>query len=295
MSDLDLWEIRRLHGGTVYDGGRRWVGPGPGHSRRDQSLSVLINDQGRPVVHSFAGDDFGACAAHLGLERSGVQPMARADRDRLRRERQQSMARKVAEDRAFCQAIWAAAQPIEGTPAEAYLWRRGLIYEGAELRFHAAAPRSRSKPHTFPGMVALVRNGRGVAGAFHVTFLTPDGQKAFAGRSRLMFGGVAGGAVRLSPMRPDGVLAIGEGLETSAAYAVLHGIPTWAALSTSGLQSFEIPFNVRRLIIAADADDNGAGLAAAAALAGRACRVCDVEVRPAPAGQDWADVLEAQR
>ncbi len=53
---LDLYELRRQHGGHVYDGGRRWVGPGPGHSRRDASLSVRISDDGRPLLHSFSGD-----------------------------------------------------------------------------------------------------------------------------------------------------------------------------------------------------------------------------------------------
>lgn len=35
--------------------------PGPGHSPRDRSLSVGFAPNGSFVVHSHAGDDFGAC------------------------------------------------------------------------------------------------------------------------------------------------------------------------------------------------------------------------------------------
>lgn len=69
---IDLHALRQAHGGMVYDGGRRWIGPGPGHSRRDASLSVMIGDGGRPVIHSFAGDLFQAHAKTL--ERAGAAP-----------------------------------------------------------------------------------------------------------------------------------------------------------------------------------------------------------------------------
>ena len=88
------------------------------------------------------------------------------------------------------------------------------------------------------------------------------------------------------------VLGVGEGIETCAAFAELHGVPTWAALSTSGLQGFVIPLGVRKLIIAADGDKGG--MRAATDLAQRAKRSCDVEIHAAPEGIDWADVLEAR-
>lgn len=110
-----------------------------------------------------------------------------------------------------------------------------------------------------------------------------------------MYGPVGGGAVRLAPIGLDGVLALAEGVETAAAFWALKGVPTWAALSTAGLQTFVLPAGVRRLLIGADNDDAGAGLRAARDLAERARRVCDVEVHPAPEGMDWADVAEAGR
>jgi hypothetical protein len=40
---------------------------GPGHSPRDRSLKVWQADD-RILVHSFAGDDWRDCRAHLGLD-----------------------------------------------------------------------------------------------------------------------------------------------------------------------------------------------------------------------------------
>ena len=53
MTDtLDLYALKRELGGQVYDGGRRWIGPGPGHSRQDGSLSVRLG-LGWAKSHSF--------------------------------------------------------------------------------------------------------------------------------------------------------------------------------------------------------------------------------------------------
>lgn len=288
---LDLWALKRRLGGRVWDGGRRWLGPGPGHSRRDASLSVRLAPDGRPLIHSFAGDPLAACAEHLGLAQAGEDRSAERERERKR----------AAETQAFVLKTWAAAGPIKGTIAETYLWRRGVLLEGAaDLRFHACAPRARQPrkpgepvPAAGPALLALVRDGEGRPCALHATFLKPDGSgKAFGDRSRLMFGPTAGGAVRLEPVGGDGVLAVGEGIETTMGFAGLKGVPAWAALSTSGLKAFTPPTGVRKLLIAADNDDGGAGMAAALDLAERASRRCAVAVHPAPEGRDWADVAE---
>lgn len=294
---LDLYALKRDRGGIVYDNGRRWVGPGPGHSRKDMSLSVMVAPDGRALVHSFAGDPFPACADWLGVGGDRARPMDRTARAALVRQREADAKRREVEAQAFVASVWSGAQPIEATPAESYLFGRGIVLEGCEdVRFHPAAPRSRSveneKP-PYPAMVALVRDVKGQLAGLHCTYLSADGRKAFGpARSRLMFGRVGGGAVRLSPMGADGLLGVAEGIETAAAFGALKGVPTWATLSTSGLQAFVLPPNVRRLLIAADCDDGGAGHAAARTLAERAHRFCDVEIHPAPAGQDWADVAE---
>lgn len=294
---LDLHQLKRERGGYLYDNSRKWLGPGPGHSRRDRSLSVSIGEDGRVLIYSFSGDRFADCARYLGIATERARPMTQQERNALVRRNQADADRQEADARAFVSRAWLNAEPVEGSPAEAYLFGRGLVLEGCDdVRFHRAAPRSNDgtkPPH--PAMVALVRNVAGEATGLHVTYLTKDGRKAFGPASRLMFGKCSGGAVRLAPIGADGALAVAEGIETAAAFMALRGIPSWAALSTSGLRAFYVPGGVRRLILAADSDDEGAGLAAARSLAGRVQSRCDAEIHAAPEGRDWANVAEAAR
>lgn len=292
----DLRDLVKQHGGDLYAGGRAATMPGPGHSRADRSLSVRLSDDGKVIFHSFANDTVRDCMSYLGIgpaEGRQSTPAERA-REKARRERERRQAE--AEDREFCRTLWNGTRPIAGTPAEAYLWSRHLVVDGlTDIAFHPAAPRSKDpasdlQPH--PAMVALVRDVNRTPKALHVTFITPDGAgKAFGSRSRLMFASVRGHAVQLG-WPSDGVLAVGEGIETCGAYATLRGTPCWPCLSTSGLGAFVVPPGVRKLIIAADGDKGGAE--AAQRLAERACKACDVLIDPAPNGEDWADVLGRQ-
>ncbi len=87
-------------------------------------------------------------------------------------------------------------------------------------------------------------------------------------------------------------MGIAEGIETALAAMKLFGIPTWSALSTYGVETFEPPSEVQRLIIFADNDVNGAGQRAAEALAGRLSSRIAVEIKiPERPGTDWNDIL----
>jgi hypothetical protein len=83
---------------------------------------------------------------------------------------------------------------------------------------------------------------------------------------------------------------IGEGIETCLAAMQATGYPAWAALSTSGLRTLDIPAEVRDVIVLADADDPGEAAANAAALRwkrnGRRVRIA----KPLN-GNDFNDVL----
>src|SRR5690606_37209072 len=179
--------------------------------------------------------------------------------------------------------------------AETYLSSRGLILEECpDIRFHPAAPRTKDRDKVVPpcpAMVAVVRDRDGASMGLHLTYLAADARgKAFGKKSRLMLGPMRGGTVHLTPAGP--ALGLREGIETCLAYRVRTGLPVWAALTTSQYASFELPRRVRRLVIAADGDRGG--MNAAAALAERMSRLCDVEIDPAPESQDWADVHLAE-
>jgi hypothetical protein len=85
-------------------------------------------------------------------------------------------------------------------------------------------------------MVAFVTRGTDAEPiAIHRTFLAPDGSgKAPVDPTKMMLGPCRGGVVRLG--ESDGLLMVGEGIETCLAAMQATGNPAWAALSTSGLR-----------------------------------------------------------
>jgi putative DNA primase/helicase len=139
-------------------------------------------------------------------------------------------------------------------------------------------------------MVALITRGTDDTPlAVHRTFLGRDGAgKAPVEPQKMMLGPCRGGAVRLTPVA--GVLMVGEGIETCFATMQATGRPAWAALSTSGLRTLDLPAEVREVILVADGDDPGEAAARNAALRwkreGRRVRVA----RP-PQGMDFNDLM----
>ena len=142
-------------------------------------------------------------------------------------------------------------------------------------------------------MVALVTHGAtGSPIAVHRTFLARDGGgKAPVDPAKMMLGPCRGGVVRLG--EPGDVLMVGEGIETCLAAMQATGNPAWAALSTSGLRSLDLPRDVRDVIVLADGDEPGEAAAQDCARRwkreGRRVRIA----RP-PQGMDFNDLLKAR-
>jgi putative DNA primase/helicase len=142
----------------------------------------------------------------------------------------------------------------------------------------------------FPALVAMVTGADGKSATLHRTYLN-DGHKALVSNPKKLMPGkpIKGAAIRLYPAGE--VLGVAEGIETALAARQLFSVPVWSCISANGIETFQPPAEVRKVIVFGDNDISGTGQAAAWSLAKRLIASgVDCEVRiPEQAGTDWAD------
>ena len=144
-----------------------------------------------------------------------------------------------------------------GSPAEAYLSKRGLTQYSADLRFHPEIPLGpRESVQFLPAMLAAVRTDVGVI-AVHRTFLdAASARLAGFDRPRRALGSLRHGAVRLAMPR-GGRLGLAEGIETALSAMQLFGVPCWATLGNERFGLVTIPESIRELYLFLDNDAGG--------------------------------------
>lgn len=165
--------------------------------------------------------------------------------------------------------IWNNSKPAIGSLVEAYLSHRGYVSDiPINIRFHDQLYHRISKS-LHPAMICGITIWPDdEIKAILRTYLKDDGcDKAKISPNKMMLGNVKGGAVRFAP--PSKSLVIAEGVETALSVSMSTGIPTWAALSASGMIGVVVPplDITSEIIIAADNDE--AGTRAAGKLANR--------------------------
>jgi putative DNA primase/helicase len=268
--------------------GSGWTARCPAHEDRTPSLSIRDSDDGKVLVRCHSGCDQERVIAALRARNlwTGFRLKSlRAARPIVERQPEDNDVRRSRD----ALAIWQSATPAHGTAVETYLLSRGLyLPPSPTLRFHAGL--KHPSGGRWPTMVVLVTRGSDSTPlAIHRTFLARDGaDKAPVDPQKMMLGPCRGGAVRLAD--PSDLLMVGEGIETCLAAMQATGNPTWAALSTSGLRSLDLPKDVRDVIVLADGDDAGEAAARDCAWRwkheGRRVRIA----RP-PRGFDFNDLL----
>jgi len=284
-------------GGEV--AGAQVLCPGPGHDRRDRSLSVKLSTTSPLgfIAHSFAGDDWRVCrdyvAERLGLSNGAHVHVLVRESPRDRTTPIGAVLRLSTSRGELAVECWNEARDPRGTIAETYLRIRGLelVSEiaGAIVRFHpSCAWREGDRTIRVPAMVCAMRSIDGdELVAVHRTRLTPDGQKV----ERRMLGPSAGAAIKLDA--DDTVLAglhIGEGVETCLAARQLGLRPTWALGSAVAIATFPILAGVECLTLLAEHDDASAKAVEACAHRWHAAGK-EVLINRSAIGKDLADAV----
>ena len=266
--------------------------PAPGHSKRDRSVSLRLNADGKLLIHCFSDTDWrDVKAAFL---RDGIAGegdfVGNSDRRSFgvkRHDPQTAHKNGRPESTNHARRAWVSRRPARGALAERYLKQRGLdsLSSNPSLGFLPSWPMS-MKPGSamHPCLIARISNARGGFEGVQATFF-------FEGRTltkrRLVFGRQKGFAIHLA--KPTNQLLVGEGLESTASAARRFQMPAWALLNTGNLAVFQAPPGIDRLVIAHDHDAPGlkAAQACAALNRGRGVR-CELRAPTRP-GADWND------
>ena len=245
-------------------------------------------------LQALRGDRIRLLAA-CGCDRAAVEDAVRrvGGGDALPAPRQEAGDTAEARERRrdAARRTWAGSVPAVGTIADTYLTSRALpgLAASTALRFRGDC--HHPEDGWLPAMVAEVVDATGAFLAAHRTFLRRDGSgKAEVEPQRASLGSPWGGAIRLDPLAD--ALVIGEGIETAASAGRLLNLPAWAAISAGNLANgLALPADVRRVVIAADADPAGERAARSAALRWqREGRTVEI-ARPDKPGCDFNDLL----
>jgi len=273
--------------------GAGWVARCPAHDDRKPSLSITDSENGNVLVCCHAGCEQHRVIAVLRARgiwsgtgrRGGNSTSLRASATNPRDQREQSRTQAALR-------LWRASVAAPGTLVESYLHSRGLhLTPPHTIRFHKGL--RHPSGGTWPAMIALVTRGSDDAPmALHRTFLACDGGgKASVEPIKMMFGPCRGGVIRLGPVGAR--LMIAEGIETALSAMQATGRPAWAAMSTSGLRSLELPAEVADVVVLADGDEPGELAARDAGLRWK-CEGRRVRIARPPRGFDFNDVLRTR-
>jgi len=267
---------------------------GLGHSKSDRSLGIIL-DPASPDgfrVHSLAGDDKMACISYVKtllheIELKGSNCIGVDD---------EVGPEAKTKSKAHALAIWQQAQPIDGSPAAAYLASRKCApLKGepwpSDLRYHSECPFAREKA---PALVALMRHAlTGEPSGIQRIAVKDDGsgkrEMPDGKPSKMMLGPAKSAAVCLH--NAGSQLGLAEGVETALSARRVSKMPVWAAMSAGGIRDFPIIHGIKFLRIFADHDK--AGLSAAR-MCKRRYEAAGIRVEilyPPEPQSDWNDFL----
>lgn len=173
---------------------------------------------------------------------------------------------KVDQYRSRVSAKFSTLSSIRKTHAETYFSNRGLSeLPVSDVRFFE---KEKIPEGVFDSIWAVAIDDKGEGCYLHRTFIE-GGKKARFEASRKLkklqedsyLEHARSVAIRMFPVSTT--LGISEGIETALSCKQIYGCNTWATMNTNFMKKFKAPKGVEHLIIFADSDPHGAGLAAA--------------------------------
>lgn len=196
------------------------------------------------------------------------------------------------------QKIWDEAN-IDNDLLPKYLNSRGLTGKYASLRLHPALPYfdDGRRVGQFPAMVAKVQDVNGNDVCLLRTYLDQNGEgKANVPSAKKLTspknqGATTGAAIRLTPATDT--IALAEGVETALAVHEATGVPVWATVSAHGMESIQLPPEIKTVELWSDNDASGVGQKAAEKAANRLIgegRKVYL-LTPPIENSDWLDIL----
>ncbi len=270
--------------------GHEWIGCCPFHQDRTPSFTV---SDAKGFYHCFGcgahGDaaDFVAALDGCGLREAAPRSGA-GDLPAFTNRTTSAVLPDKAETVDAARRIWREAIPIKGTPAEAYLWGRGIHAPlPPTLRF---ARLRHPEGGVHPCLVAVAISPERTFAGIQRTYLTDAGLKASVEPVKMSLGRIGGCAIRLAP--PAGELIVCEGVEDGLTLLQELGRGVWVAAGASMLASMRFPPIVQSVVIAADNDTAGERETqkAASAFSERGLRVR--VMRPAAGFKDFNEELQ---
>lgn len=239
---MDPQHAAKLLGGRAR--GNRVSCPGPGHSNKDQSLTVVFTADGF-IVHSFStSDNWQECKDYV-RSRLGISDNWKPDPTKFK-------PAENDDDRnfEFAMQIWDQATAVTGTLAERYLTGRAIAADLPCIRFH---PRLKIDGQFAPALVAIYRDIlTNEPCGVQRTFLTPDARKI----DRRMLGPSRGAAIKIDDDdQVTSSITVGEGLETCLSARRLGLSPSWALMSSNGIREFPVLDGIETVTFLAERDN----------------------------------------
>ena len=203
--------------------------------------------------------------------------------------------RKSADEKARQQLDWHAAtvaaiidriRPVDGTPAAAYLARRGITDLPAKgLGWLPPVPDLTVRDRRRGALLLWGVDGRGWPMGGQRILLTPAGSTPRVEIRKPAFGRVGGFPARFAGRDANGVgpLVVAEGPETALSIRQATGLECWAVFGVSAWKSAPLP-KCRTVILAPDRDARGspAGRAFRRAVLHHGSRGTDLLIADAP-------------